>query len=304
MGFEHVPCNFCQSERHRVLFEIHESPDERQPPAWRGTAAIPVVRCDECRLVFLNPRYDDVRLTALYQDPQMFIGTIDPEGRSRNIAAERPQRVARFKADADSLRRVRPHGRLLDVGCGLGFFLQALGGDYDAVGLEWSHPVVEMMRDLPLRVVEDRFPHHPFESSESDIITFHNMLDHLPDPLGALRAAHDLLKPGGLLMLSLANFGGIAARVYGAGFRLLGPNHLYYFTPSTLRPYLDRTGFRLLKIEYPYFGTEFAKPIEHTRKIVADWWAMRVAKKNDQRLSPPFYGNMMRVFAARQTSKV
>ncbi|MBI5032986.1 MAG: class I SAM-dependent methyltransferase [Chloroflexi bacterium] len=300
MGFEHVVCNFCKSNDQWVLFNIHESPDERQPPAWRGSASIPVVRCKQCGLVFLNPRYDDARLTALYQDPQMFIGTIDPEGRSRSIAAERPQRVARFKGDVDSLRRMRSSGRLLDIGCGLGFFLQALGNDYDAIGLEWSHPVVEMMRDLPLRVVEERFPHHPFKAGEFDIVTMHNILDHLPNPLSALHAACDLLKPGGLLMLSLVNFDSIAAKVYGAGFRLLGPNHLYYFTPTTLRRYFDRTGFRLIKIEYPYFGTEFAKPIEHTQKILNDWWAMRVMGKNETRLSPPFYGNMMRVYASRK----
>src|SRR4051812_15246534 len=97
MGFEHVACNYCGSENHRRLFDIHESPDARQPPAWRGDAAIPVVQCESCSLVFLNPRYDDARLTALYQDPQMFIGTIDPEGRARSIANERPMRVARFK---------------------------------------------------------------------------------------------------------------------------------------------------------------------------------------------------------------
>src|SRR5688572_29915466 len=115
MGFEHVACNFCGSERHNWLFEIQESPDERQPPAWRGTARIPVVRCTQCELVFLNPRYDDERLTALYQDPKMFIGTIDPEGRSRSIVAERAERVARFGDDVHALHELRPHGRLLDV---------------------------------------------------------------------------------------------------------------------------------------------------------------------------------------------
>ena len=299
MGFERVRCNLCGSDRQLVLFDIHESPDERQPPSWRGTAAIPVARCELCGLVFLNPRYDDARLTVLYQDPQMFLSTIDPEGRSRSIAGERAQRVARFKHDVAALLRVRTQGRLLDVGCGLGFFLEALNGHYEAVGLEWSHPVVEMMRNLPLKVVEDRFPQHPFAKGEFDIVTFHNMLDHLPDPLSALSVAYDLLKSGGLLMLSLVNFAGIAAKVYGPGFRLLGPNHLYYFSSTTLRRYLTQTRFRLMKIEYPYFGTEFAQPLEQTWRILTDWWALHVLGKDETRVSPPFYGNVMRVFAIR-----
>ena len=284
---------------HERLFDIQESPDDRQPPAWRGTASIPVVRCRRCRLVFLNPRYDNERLVALYQDPQMFIGTIDPEGRSRSIARERPERVTRFAHDVASLRKIRAGGRLLDVGCGLAFFLEALGDQYDAVGLEWSAPVVSMTRALPFTVVESRFPDHTFGDGEFDIVSFHNVLDHLPDPLTALETTRALLRVGGVLMITGVNFGSIAARIYGAGYRLLSPNHLYYFEPATLRAFLDRSGFRLSKIEYPYFGTAFARPAEHAWRMLRDWWMIDIQHSQGSRVSPPFYGNMMRVFATR-----
>ncbi len=297
MGFKSVACNFCGSRSHAKLFEVHESPDERQPPAWRGSVAIPVVRCTNCGLVFLNPRYDDARLTALYQDPQMFTGTIDPEGRSRSIVSERAERVARFKQDVQALRRFRPTGRLLDVGCGLGFFLEALGAGYDAVGMEWSAPAIKLMRDLPLKVVKGRFPVHSFDPGEFDILTFNNVLDHLPDPMSTLIESRKLLKPKGLLMLSLVNIECIAARFYGKGFRLLAPNHLYYFSPATIKRFLTRAGFKLMKIEFPYFGTDFAQPLRHTGIILRDWWMKRVLGIKNTRLSPPFYGNMMRVIA-------
>jgi SAM-dependent methyltransferase len=299
MGFERVACNGCGSSAHRHLFDIQESPDERQPPAWRGNASIPVVRCERCGLVFLNPRYDEERIVALYQDPQMFVGTIDPEGRSRSIMAERAMRVARFADDVKALHRRRSGGRLLDIGCGLGFFLEALGSRYDAVGLEWSAPVVEMTRALPFTIVEHRFPHHPFKAGEFDVVTFHNVLDHLPDPLGALRTAHDLLRPGGLLMLTGVNFGGVVARVYGSRFRLLSPNHLYYFDPQSLKHYADRTGFRLLGLEYPYFRSDVADPLRHGARIIADWWRLRSGRAPQVAPSPPFYGNVMRAFAVR-----
>ncbi|KAF0146426.1 MAG: type 12 methyltransferase [Nitrospirae bacterium] len=299
MGFEHVLCNFCNAEDHTVLFEIFESPDERQPPAWRGSSAIPVVRCNHCGLVFLNPRYDDERLTALYQDPQMFKGTIDPEGNSRSIANERSLRVSRFQHEVSALHRIRKKGRLLDVGCGLGFFLEALGDDYDAMGIEWSHPVTEMLKNSPLRVFEDRFPHNPFGKGEFDIVTLHSVLDHLPDPMGALYAVRDLLRINGLIMLSLVNFNSIASKIYREGFRLLGPNHLYYFTPTLIQRYLTRAGFHVLKIEYPYFGTEFADPVRHTIKIITDFWALHMVRQKKVRISPPFYGSMMRIFALR-----
>jgi SAM-dependent methyltransferase len=296
MGFECVCCDGCGASDAYVRFEIHESPDERQPLAWRGTASIPLVTCNQCGLSYLNPRYDDERLEALYQDPRMFVGTIDPEGRSRSIVAERALRVARCQDDVRALKHRAIGGTLLDVGCGLGFYLEALGQDFNAVGLEWSRPVVEMARDLPLTVHEARFPEHPFHAGAFDIVSLQNVLDHLPNPLEALQAARALLKRNGLLALSLVNFGSLAARVYGPGFRLLGPNHLYYFTPRTLSAALDRSGFGSVQIEYPYFGTEFARPLEHAMRIVRDWWSIQ-ASLESTRLSPPFYGNMMRVFA-------
>jgi len=282
-----------------LLFDIYESPDDRQPPEWRGSSAIHVVMCNHCRLVFLNPRYDDNKLTKLYQDPQMFKSTIDPEGRARSIANERSLRVSRFQHEVGALHKIRKDGRLLDIGCGLGFFLEALGNDYDAVGIDWSHPVIEMLNSSPLRVVEGRFPHHPFEKGEFDIVTLHGVLDLLPDPMGTLYAVRDLLKINGLIMLSLVNFNSIASKIYREGFRLLGPNHLYYFTPKLIQRYLKHAGFYLLKIEYPYFGTEFADPLRHSIKIITDWWALHILRQNGVRISPPFYGNTMRVFALR-----
>lgn len=300
---EHVKCNFCRSDQHRVIATIRESEDPRQPPAWRGHAEIPVVRCKRCSLVFLNPRYDDARLAALYQDPQMFIGTIDPEGRSRSIVAERSQRVARFKGDVEALERHSKQGRLLDIGCGLGFFLEALGPAWEPVGLEWSGPVVKMVAETTsLRVEEDRFPSHPFPSGSFDVVSMHNLLDHLPDPIGGLRAANQLLKAGGLLMLSLVNSDSMCARVYKSGYRLLGPNHLYYFSPRTIRSFLFETGFEEVSVEFPYFGTEFFKPA-HAVRIGRDAFRLlvwnRLARRSEVLLSPPFYGNIMRVFARR-----
>jgi SAM-dependent methyltransferase len=297
MAFSQVVCNYCGSASHTVLHVIRQSPDPRQPPAWRGSSEIPLVRCNQCDLVFLNPRYDDAKLTGHYQDPQMFKKTIDPEGRDRSIIAERSLRVKRASYDVDALKRVRPRGRLLDVGCGLGFFLEALGSNYDPIGLEWSRPAMEILRDHPYQVVEHRFPDHPFPAGYFDIVTFHNVLDHLPDPLEALRVSRKLLKPDGMLMLTIINYNGICSRLYGEGFRLLGPNHLYYFTPRTINLYLRQSGFRIKKIDYPYFGTDVARPLEHLGKILADWYALRVLRRKETRLSPPFYGNVMRIFA-------
>lgn len=299
-GFEEVCCNLCGADQPDELFHIQETLDERQPVSWRGTASIPVVRCRKCGLVYLNPRYNTARLEAIYQDADTFTGTLDPEGRIRSIATERALRVGRFRREVDALQLVfSPPGRLLDVGCGLGFFLEAIGSTYETMGLEWSHFAATAACELGFKVIQSDFPRHPFKKAEFDVVSFHNTLDHLPDPMIALRVARELLKPQGLLMLTTANLGSMAARIYGPGFRLMGTNHLYYFTPATLQDYLRRTGFEILNIEYPYFGTDFARPLAHAWTMLKDGWALHVHPSGERRLSPPFYGNIMRIFARK-----
>jgi membrane-associated phospholipid phosphatase len=101
-------------------------------------------------------------------------------------------------------------------------------------------------------------------------------------------------------MISVPNFGGLSAKVYGPGFRLLAPNHLYYFTKKTLKKYLIKSGFQLLRIEYPYWGTDYSMPLRHAAVIALDWLILLARGKSAVRLSPPFFGNVMRVLAKRE----
>ena len=87
------------------------------------------------------------------------------------------------------------------------------------------------------------------EGGSFDVVRLHNVLEHLPDPLGDLREASRLLRPGGLLVLSTINAASLAARMSGADWRYYEPHcHLYAFTPRTLRRMLGAAGFTSISI--------------------------------------------------------
>lgn len=296
-GFETVACPMCGPRGEKILFEIVESNDPRQPRTWRGSARIPVVRCQVCGLVFLNPRYDEGRLHAIYQDPKIFSETVDPDGRRRNISSERVRRVKAFEAEVRALRKVCGGGRILDVGCGLGFFLEAAMPFFDGVGLDWSKVAVEEANRRGIRVVESRFPDHPFSTGMFDLVTLFSTLDHLSNPLSALRQVFTLLKKNGWLVLTVPNIASLSAILFRKDFRLLSPNHFYYFSPKTIRRILHASGFRVVKIEFPYFGTEHARPFFHGLQLFAGSVLNAVLRPKKGWPSPPFYGNVMRVWA-------
>jgi SAM-dependent methyltransferase len=126
------------------------------------------------------------------------------------------------------VRRV-PGGRLLDVGCGLGLFLQRMAGDFELYGMDISeYGVAEAAARLPDAhlAVGSLTQRLPFEVT-FDVVTAINIFEHLADPGAGLAAVHARLRPGGLLVAHLPTIGNaLQARLY-AGSYAKDPTHIY-----------------------------------------------------------------------------
>jgi SAM-dependent methyltransferase len=87
----------------------------------------------------------------------------------------------------------------------------------------------------------------PFPPASFDLITAFHVLEHLPDPLGALRAMLGWLAPGGLMIVEVPNADGLGARLFGRYWSGLDfPRHLVHFTPRTLGALVERAGGRVV----------------------------------------------------------
>jgi SAM-dependent methyltransferase len=94
-------------------------------------------------------------------------------------------------------------GKLLDVGCATGFFLdEARQAGWDVRGCEVSEWAATYAREhFRLNVVMAPFPTPLLGPEQYDAVTFLNVFEQLPDPHAAERVLRDLVKPGGLLAL-------------------------------------------------------------------------------------------------------
>ncbi len=239
MSQERVPCPVCGRRDGAVVF-VGE--DRLHPVPGR----YPLRRC-ACGAYYLSPRPTAEALARHYPDAYLpFQG--DPS-RARRIWRRWDRRYAMLKR----IRAVEaaygaPPGRLLDVGCATGAFLSvARDRGWDGVGLE-PHPEAAryarqrhglFVLPLPLEAA-------PFRSGAFDVVTLWDVLEHLPDPRRALRELARLLRPGGLLVLSLPNPTCPEARWFGPHW--LGwdvPRHLWLPTPDLLAQLLAEEGFRV-----------------------------------------------------------
>ena len=149
-------------------------------------------------------------------------------------------------------------GRLLDVGCGFGFFLkQAAGRGWTVEGIEIYEPAIRQARDeFHLQVHIRPLSELNLTSESYDAVTLWNVLDVLPDPCRDMQKILSLLKPGGWIWIRVNNdlFHYPAYRL--GRTRLLsrlglkpGVLHSLGVTPHALRGFLDRCGFEEVRMK-------------------------------------------------------
>lgn len=156
-----------------------------------------------------------------------------------------------------SVERFGKKGRILDVGCGRGdFLLMMKERGWEPTGLELDERIERHGRkigiDLRSGSLETvRFPDRHFEA-----VTFWHVFEHLKDPEWALKECRRILKPGGLLVISVPNIGSLQARLSGKHwFHLDPPFHLYHYSLENLKKLLERVSFNTLKVKH--FSLEY-----------------------------------------------
>lgn len=226
------PCDLCGEAKNKR--ELTGS-DLRVGLSERFT----LYKCRSCGLVSLQPQPTDAALAPHY-----------PDWLWENDSAH----VSKFTPAIDILNGRHPHpGRLLDVGCGPGDFVLALGRlHWEASGIDIGGAQVEagLRRGAALSVCDD---FTQFTSAERfDAITFNHVLEHVRSPRAYLQRARKLLKPGGTVIVSVPNYGSLSRRVFGAYWMHLDlPRHLFHFTPSTLSALLKSVGFTVVQRCFP-----------------------------------------------------
>jgi 2-polyprenyl-3-methyl-5-hydroxy-6-metoxy-1,4-benzoquinol methylase len=145
---------------------------------------------------------------------------------------------------------MKRNGKVLDIGCGYGYFLAACRETgYDVHGLDFSETAVVHAREklgLPVTVgapAKVNLPEQAF-----DVITLWHSLEHMTDPHDTIQKARMWLKPEGILAVDVPNYLGTDARKQGInwnGWDL--PYHYYHFTPKALNRFLGKFDFRVVK---------------------------------------------------------
>jgi SAM-dependent methyltransferase len=202
-------------------------------------------RCRQCGLIYANPRAPEAKILSRYSSDYFWkeylpsLGVVDG-------TFDLAQFDARHAAVLQMIAARATGRRLLEVGCGAGFFLKAAeraGWHVEGIELstEASRFAVERLQ-LPIR--RERAEDAPIEPGSFDAAVMFDVIEHLFDPRAVLGAIARALTPGGTLVISTPNVDSASRYLLGIDWAVLSPlEHVYYFNEDSLRRLLEATGF-------------------------------------------------------------
>lgn len=210
------------------------------------------VTCGSCGLVRLFPRPDPTAIETLYDSTYFEEGEgggyagydADATLHSRN-ARDRLALVERWAPATGSRARV-----LLDVGCGTGYvLLDARRRGWSVHGVDISEWARQRARAAGLRTFGSLRESMDELCARADVVTFFQSLEHLTRPDEALRQAHELLRPGGMVVIETWDLDSRVARLFGRHWQqVTPPSVVYLFSRRTLAALLAHNGFNVLHV--------------------------------------------------------
>jgi len=258
MPLETVVCDLCGCAQTHPLLTVEDR-------IYGLPGKFKLVRCDECGLVFLNPRPDRASIGLYYPD-------LDYHAFQKPAAWKEALLARRNTREAERLLADRGSGSttVLEIGCGTGDLLGALhAGGASVTGIEPNEAAAQTARDAGLDVRTGMLDSHiaGLPPGGFDVILMKYALEHVHSPRETLSQAARLLRAGGTAVFWIPNFASLDARLFGAAWRGLdAPRHLYIFTPKTISAYAQAVGLRVAAISYSGVPNDWAGSVEFALK--------------------------------------
>jgi SAM-dependent methyltransferase len=237
-----VRCNLC---------ETPIGPGQR--PRW-AKDSYEIFRCSSCGLLFRGDLPTPEELLAIYA-PAYFRREDggDANGYADYLSDELEHRLT-ARRRVDRLDGASRRGRLLDVGAAAGFFIdEARARGWQAQGIDVSTDMSAWGRErLGLDIATNLFQDSDYAPESFDAVTMWDYIEHSIDPARDFAKASQVLRPGGVLMLSTGDAASLVARLSGRRWHLLTPrHHNFFFTVDTLGRYLRGNGFEVISAKHP-----------------------------------------------------
>jgi len=205
-----------------------------------------VVKCRNCNIIYLNPRLKEPAMKNLYNDGHYY-SSKERTGYGDYLSQERGLRLT-FKSFINKLDLLSlTNDRLLEVGCGYGFFLDEAKKHYSYVaGTELSEDAGRYAGALTgADVFIGELTTIPHDLRDFDIIVAINVIEHIYSPIDFLASVRERLGMNGHIVLATPDIGSFWYKILKSrwpSFKI--PEHVVFYSQETLADLLKRSGFK------------------------------------------------------------
>ena len=268
---EDMPCpNGCASNDSFVL--------EGQDRLHGVPGRFKIVACKHCSLLRTNPRPTPETIGIYYpSDYGPYRDIIQPIVESKSKS-----RLKFFLAKLLNMdSRVLPPiaiGNLLEIGCSSGaYLLEIQKKGWVVEGIEYSSIAARKAIENGLKVQISSLEDAHAPTQAIDIIAAWMVLEHLHEPVAALKKIRGWLKPNGFLVASFPDSSSLMHKGFGEYcYDLHLPNHLYHYSPKTIEQVLNSAGWQLIKVSWQKNANTFLNSLEYVAAQKQLKWLIKI----------------------------
>lgn len=198
-----------------------------------------LVQCSQCGFVFCSQIPTLEELNHHYSTSY-----------SRNDFLS-PITVKRYHEILDTFEPFRKTGNLLDIGCGIGYFLDvAKERGWKVYGTEYTQEALKINRDKGFTMHEGKLNAENYTPGFFDIVTSFEVIEHINNPQEDVANIKTILRSGGAFYATTPNFNSLSRYYLKEKWNVICyPEHLSYYSPKSIHYLFNSFGFKKMFIQ-------------------------------------------------------
>jgi 2-polyprenyl-3-methyl-5-hydroxy-6-metoxy-1,4-benzoquinol methylase len=207
-------------------------------------AGYEIWKCPSCGLSQTEFRQKYAEFVTEFYNEGYFTGDVSRSAYTEYFA-DKPFIFKNLTKHINQIRKIKPRGKLLDVGCAMGFMMElanlsgynAFGFDPSAYAISQADKIIK--KQIKLSTIDTVI----YPKADFDIITMFDVLEHLSDPVSNLKKLVTFLKKDGIISIATGDTDSFMAKVLGKRWTFyIPPQHLFFFNRKNLVTLLNQAG--------------------------------------------------------------